>query len=292
MLFIAPLALLATALPQLTPAPPTADPASPEAASAPLDLEAGLDPAPRVQDDDDEETPAERKRRLDREAKEAAKKLEEGLRSKERSERLASLAEAAQVVHPRVIDVIADVLGDDDPEVARRAIVHLGEMRHADALKALSRYAKRNDDELEDDPALEVLVVRAIGLHGDPKQIRWLAERALDAKDYDVRRMRVYAIARMRTPEALRATLDLMETTDVRRVKNRMRELRTALIWMTGTDQGDRPQAWFEWAREQGRALELPADPPQLVEEREREWYRAWGERPPERRQKKRGDRG
>lgn len=250
-------------------------------------------PAALPQDDDeDEETPAERKRRLDREAKAAVKALEKGLRSKERSERLARLADAAEVVHPRVIDAIADVLEDDDPDVARRAVEYLGTMRHPDSVKALVKFAKRNEDDLEADPSLEVLVVRAVGLHEDPDRIEWLAERALTAEDYEVRRMRVYAIARLRTPEALRATLDLMEKTDVRKIQGRMRELRTALIWMTGTDQGQRPQAWFEWAREQGRKLELPKDPPRLVEEREREWYRAWAERPPERRQKKRGDRG
>jgi len=277
---LAPLALPLLALPLVAPA------------AAASTAAVGLPSAVPQDDEGDDETPAERKRRLEREAKAAVKALKEGLKSKERSERLASLAEAAETVHPRVIDAIADVLGDDDPDVARRAIEHLGTMRHPDSVDALVKFAKRNEDELEEDPSLEVLVVRAVGLHEDPDRIDWLAERALTAEDYEVRRMRVYAIARLRTPEALRTTLDLMEKSDVRRIQGRMRELRTALIWMTGTDQGQRPEAWFEWARAQGRRFELPKEPPRLVEEREREWYRAWGERPPERRQKKRGDRG
>lgn len=242
--------------------------------------------------DDEADDEKARQEALEKRAKEAVATLQEALRAKEPAARRAALADASAVVHPRVIEAMAKALRDDDAEVRGQVIVHFGEMQHPDALAALRDHARRRRKALEKDPERHALLLRSVGFHADVEQIPWLIDGAFDDPAHAVRRARVLTVARTRSRAAIEAILDAAAKQEPSRVHARFGDARVALVWITGTDQGEDPRAWARWWRENAKTFEVPAAPPKLAEPMARAWAYFWGEERPEERQKRRGDRG
>lgn len=239
----------------------------------------------------DEDTKAARKA-LEARAKEAASALEKGLRAKEVNERQAALTDASRVVHPRVIKAMAKALGDKEPDVGTHTMILLGGMDHPDALDALRKHARRAKKALEKDPERRVVLLRSIGLHADPDQVGWLLEGLFEEKDRTVRRAKLYGAARTRSIEAVEAIFGALGKKDPRQLKGTSLEIRTALAWLTGTDQGESPQAWVRWWRENKKGFEVPEKEPKLKGTMLQSWGSFWDEDRPAERQRRRGDRG
>ncbi|MEM9380617.1 MAG: HEAT repeat domain-containing protein [Planctomycetota bacterium] len=267
--------------------PPSLLASTVEAAAAPM--------APSTQEEgkkkDRDEDEGQRAKR-DAEAKAAAEAIRKGLSAQEVNARRAALLESSEIVHPTVIAEVAKALGDESVEVRRTAIEVLGLMRHGDARKALEGYARKEKRALAKDVETSVALYRSIGRQRSASSVKALLKRALEEESYEVRRARVWAAAYQRSPEALEGILYAMKKSDTRRLRGRMRELRPALVHLTGTDQGADPARWLAWWSENRKTFEVPTEPPKIPGDMGTQWRRFWGEERQYERRKKRGDRG
>lgn len=232
------------------------------------------------------------KKDRDAEAKAAVGAIRKGMREKEVNARRAVLLESAEIVHPTVIAEVAKALDDESVSVRRTALDVLGLMRHERSLKALQAYARKEQRALAKDVDTSVSLYKSIGRQRDASSVKMLLKRALDEETFEVRRARVWAAAYQRSPEALEGILDAMKKTDTRRLKGRMRELRPALIHVSGVDQGADASQWLVWWSENRKTFEIPTDPPKIPGDMGELWRRFWGEEREYERRKERGDRG
>lgn len=246
---------------------------------------------PPLQRDDERESPKERERRLEAEAKAVARTLREALASKEISERRTALTVAAETDHAVVVKAMAEALGDRDVGVRRITLQLLGRMSDGAAVAVLKNHARKERKALQEDPETMEELLRAVGRHADPKTAKWLAKGAFE-EEARVRRARVFAAARARSSESLEAIFAGMKKVEERRLRMRFGEARIALVWLTGKDLGANPSAWLKWWTENARSFEVPAEEPRLSAEMENAWRRFWGEGRTYERQRKRGDRG
>ena len=67
-----------------------------------------------------------------------------------------------------------------------------------------------------------------------------------------------FSAARTRTVETLEAIFDALGKQDLRRTDDSRQDLRTALVYLTGTDQGESMRSWLRWWRENRKGFELP----------------------------------
>lgn len=274
---LAPLVLLAAPAAHAAPLPAPATPLSPA--------------APALQKDGGKDDTAARAAREAR-AKEAVKALTEGLRAKDPSERRAALTDASEIVHPKVVKAMAKALEDRDADVATHAVVLFGTMDHPDALSALRKYARRAKKALAKDPERHMVLLRSVGLHEEDDQVDWLLDGVFSEKERLVRRARIFSAARARSMTALEGIFDALGKQDLRRLTGTKEELRTALVYLTGTDQGESLQAWVRWWRENRKGFELPEKAPKLSGRMLEMWGGFWDEDRRTPRQRRRGDRG
>jgi len=267
---------------------PIAGPSSHQQADAQEDKK-GKDKA--GQESDKKREKAEKAER-DAAARTAAKTLHKGLKAKESNARIAALTEASSVDHPTVIAEMAKGLKDDDVGVRRTTIQLFGRMEDEAALEQLLKFAKSEKRALKDDVDTSVAVFRAVGRHEDPDTLGWLLRGALDGDVSAIRRARIYAAAYQRTPESLDAIFAAMNKCNSRRLNSRMQDLRTALVWVTGQDQGGDPANWSAWWRTNAKTFEIPQMAPKMSGKMKSDWNNFWGVRREYDRRKKRGDRG
>lgn len=224
----------------------------------------------------------------------AAKTLKAALKQKDPALRRDALTRASAVVHPKVIKAMTAAFKDSDPTVRRTLIELFGTMTHADCLTALRKYDSQVGRKLKKAKEHETRVglIRAVGRHTDPGSLNWLLRGALDEDEFSLRQARIYGAGRLRTKDALRGLFKEMGRVDPRRVKNRMRELRPALIWISGVDKGNNAENWLAWWRENQKSFVVAPKPPKLTGQMAAEWRRFWGEAPEYERPTKRTDRG
>ena len=241
-----------------------------------------------------EETEAEAAARaaLEARAKEAVKALSTGLRAKDPNERRAALTDASEVVHPKVVKAMVRALDDRDAGVSTHTVVLLGLMDLPESVSALRKHARRAKKALAMDPGRHVAVLRSIGMHEDQDQVLWLLDGVFVEKERSVRRARIFSAARTRTVETLEAIFDALGKQDLRRTDDSRQDLRTALVYLTGTDQGESMRSWLRWWRENRKGFELPEKAPTLSGQMLDAWGRFWGEDREQPRQRRRGDRG
>lgn len=181
------------------------------------------------------------------------------------------------LVHPRVIAAIAKGLNEREPLVIDAAIESLGQMRHADALEALTKWGKRARKALEKDRERMVGWIKAVGRHQDPETLDLLAKDAFDQDERDVLAARIYAIANVHAKESVEVLMDLLTSTDARKVNQNFGTLRPALMRLTAVDQGNDPLAWTKWWRGAKRTFEVPREPAVLPRQDQARWDRFWG---------------
>ena len=258
-------------------------------------LAAAVSPAPTaapVQRPVADEAEAAARAALEARAKEAVKALSTGLRAKDPNERRAALTDASEVVHPKVVKAMARALDDRDAGVSTHTVVLLGLMDLPESVSALRKHARRAKKALAKDPGRHVAVLRSIGMHEDQDQVPWLLDGVFVEEERSVRRARIFSAARTRSIRTLEAIFDALGKQDLRRTDDSHQDLRTALVHLTGTDQGESMRSWLRWWRENRKGFELPEKAPTLSGQMLEAWSRFWGEDREQPRQRRRGDRG
>ena len=134
--------------------------------------------------------------------------------------------------------------------------------------------------------------MRSIALHQNPDSIELLDDDVFEIKSLDLDRARIYGLAKIRSDESLETLMGLMRKTDPRKVKNRMKDIRLALIILTHLDKGPNQEAWLDWWQDNKKTFEVPGKEPRLTEELANKWGRYWGQPRQYERQKRRGERG
>ena len=144
-------------------------------------------------------------------------------------------------------------------------------------------------------PALALAVLRATGQHAEPSSIAVLARDPFQLADSWCLRARIFGLARIRTPEALRALLGILaavEGSGRRRIQSQMADMRIGLVLLTGLDHGRSPELWEEWWREHEKTFRIPSEPPRLTPEMQAVWDGFWGQERLQERGLRREDRG
>jgi len=222
----------------------------------------------------------------------ALKELTEAFSKKSDSEaKMQAIILSSEVLHPDVIEWIAKGLKDADPEVQSATIESLRFMKHPDANDVLVTTLRR-DKKLRKSPELYEALIKAVCQHADPKSFSLIANFKLNDETRDTLRARIYGIARFRTPEAVEELFDVMKRGGKGRVQPRMGELSTALMVLTGVDQGKSQTAWTRWWNDNKRGLKVSPELPKLPEKTLAYWSRYWDLELPEERRKRRGERG
>ena len=136
-------------------------------------------------------------------------------------------------------------------------------------------------------------LLKAIALHEDESSIEVLVDDALSKTiEREVVQARVLGLARIRTNESLEELFDIMRKVDRRKVQQRMKDIRLALVVLTHVDQGNDQDRWTAWWNDNKKTFEVPKVEPKLPRELGSRWSNYWGEQRQYDRQKRRGDRG
>ena len=205
--------------------------------------------------------------------------------------KIQAIALSSEVLHPKVIEWIAKGLKDSDDEVCAATIESLRYMEHPDANDVLVKTLRR-DKKLRKKPELYEALIKAVCQHADPKSFSLIADFKLNDETRDTIRARIYGIARYRTPEAVEELFDVMKRFGKNKAQPYMGELSTALMVLTGIDQGKSQTAWTRWWNDNKRDLEVSEELPKLPKKTLASWSRYWGLELPEERRKRRGERG
>jgi hypothetical protein len=205
--------------------------------------------------------------------------------------KIQAIALSSEVLHPKVIEWIAKGLKDSDDEVCAATIESLRYMEHPDANDVLVKTLRR-DKKLRKKPELYEALIKAVCQHADPKSFSLIADFKLNDETRDTIRARIYGIARYRTTESVEELFDVMKRFGKNRAQPYMGELSTALMVLTGVDQGKSQTAWTRWWNDNKRDLEVSEELPKLPKKTLASWSRYWGLELPEERRKRRGERG
>ena len=222
----------------------------------------------------------------------AIKELSEAFAKKGDSEaKMQAITLSSEVLHPKVIEWIAKGLKDSDDEVRAAVIESLRYMEHSDANDVLVKTLRR-DKKLRKNPELYEALIKAVCQHADPKSFSLIADFKLNDETRDTIRARIYGIARYRTTDSVEELFDVMKRFGKNRVQPYMGELSTALMVLTGVDQGKSQTAWTRWWNDNKRDLEVSEELPKLPKKTLASWSKYWGLELPEERRKRRGERG
>jgi hypothetical protein len=205
--------------------------------------------------------------------------LDEAFRSRDAKRIQAALEGAHSLPHPGIVRSVARGLEDERAEVRLATLQALRWLEHPDALEVLHRAARNRP--LMSSTELAGALLRALGQQADPRSIPVLARSPFEPDDQACLRARVFGLARIRTLESLEALIGILGVTGPgpgpRRVHGRMGDFRLALMLMTGVDQGDSPELWERWWRENRRSFRMPAEPQPLPKYMREVWERYWG---------------
>jgi len=210
----------------------------------------------------------------------ACESLAKALAKNARADEAASaLRAAAEVVDPRVIEVVeAKGLRHGDPAVRDAAAEALGRMAHPDALRALHEALARDKKELQAAPPRYAVLLRAIARHGAESSIPELVEDAFQSSDKGVVTARILGLARIRSPKSVDALLQLLRSSHRTWDGSQSSDFRLALAVLTGEDKGTDRQLWIHWYGDHKGRIEVRAVPPELPPELRKRWRSYWGE--------------
>jgi hypothetical protein len=220
--------------------------------------------------------------------------LDEAYRSGD-TKRIQTALEAAQAVpDPAVVKRVARALRDERREVRLSALQALRWIEREEALDVLHDVLRER--RWSADRELMFATLRGVGQHADSRSVSDLAREPFEPHDHGCWRARIFGLARIRTRPALEALFTILGATTSgsggRRVAPVMPDVRTALILLTGVDQGLAPESWEHWWRDNKRSFQLPAELPLLPKELRQEWDGFWGLSQTYTRERRREDRG
>jgi hypothetical protein len=230
---------------------------------------------------------------LPREVRTALEKLESAWGKKSTpADKVAAIQGSAEVTHPLVIERVTEGLAEKDEEVRRSAVDALGQMQHADALAALHAFAKKERKTLPKSPEFYIATIKAIARHGDKESIEVITDKMFAYPDAKLIGARVLGLAHIRDKESIETLFDVMKLADRRKVQGQMRNIRLALMVLTGADEGEDQDRWRKWWSKNGKDFEVKSQMPKLPEEAQRRWDGYWGYQRKYERGTKRGERG
>jgi HEAT repeat protein len=216
----------------------------------------------------------------------AVERLEAAFRGTEEIEQVEAIEEAAGLVDPEIIALVARGFRSRSTAVREKAIETLGRTPHPDALKALHDLY-RTDTRLRENEELFADLLTAIGRHGDKSSIPLLGEVSFKHLTVRSGRARIMGLARIRDKAAVEALVQLSrQAGPVRRKKSvetkwsaKFRPyMRAALVILTGQDfEYSRPE-WRAWWYGNEEAFEVSRERPPVAAEIREIWERFWGE--------------
>lgn len=223
--------------------------------------------------------------------KAAVAEIERVFRDGDGPARVKAVQAAAQFVDPEVIARIAKGLKDKDLEVERAAMEALRFMPHPEAAKALVDAAKR-DPRFKKAPERHAALLRAIAQHGAEDSIEVLAADLGNENDAGVLRARIWGLGRVRSKASVDKLIELLRALGPTKSASAMPDFRTALMVLTGVDQGTSGESWIAWwTAERARSV-IAARPAALPRAAQYAWDLYWGEDRPTDRPVPRADRG
>lgn len=218
--------------------------------------------------------------------------LEKAFQSKEPTDKVAAIQEAADVVHARVIDEIAKRgLKDANDDVKGAAIEAMRWMDHPDALDVLHKTYKK-DKKIGKHEELFPAVLRAIGQHGSTESIDILADNPFKNPSKAAVKARIMGLGNIRDDDSVKEIFGMMQKVGKGKAHAAMGDFRMSLMMLTGNDKGESRDAWIKWWNENKKTFEVAAKPPKLPEKWQRRWDRYWGLEHVESRNERREDRG
>lgn len=219
--------------------------------------------------------------------------LESAFEKKEDEQIATALQAVTPVSHEDVIKVVTKrCLGHRHRDIQRAGVEMLGQLKHADAMEALHKFAKSKRKQLKDDTELYVVLLQAIAKHEHVSSIPVLTKDLFGVPDRMVIRARVLGLGRIRSEESVESLFGLMKKAGRNKIQPYMNDFQLALAVLTHTDQGTSQDLWLKWWNDNRKKYELPDGVPKLPAEMQNRWNRYWGERREYERQKRRGRRG
>ncbi|MFV1958132.1 MAG: HEAT repeat domain-containing protein [Planctomycetota bacterium] len=220
-------------------------------------------------------------------AAEAARRLKEAYAAGADDMMIEALAYATGVDDPEVIKLVGKGLWTKNSAVIEASLRALGRTDSKEALKVLHRaYRRVRGRKLDGNEHLFALLFKAIGRHGDPSSVEIFTDRIFSYLTREVGQARIMGLGNVRTPEAVDALIQFTRQAGGRGrgmgVASSWRgvfqgALRTALVTLTGHDEGDAPSAWDTWWRDHRKEMKISKERPQVPKDVSRAWERYWG---------------
>jgi hypothetical protein len=211
----------------------------------------------------------------------AAAQIREALKSKEEIVMIAALETLGTIPSKLVTKEVAKGLKIKKEPVQLAAIQALRYNTDPSSLDALLKV--RKDKTLHANIKTAEAYAYALGQKGNPKAIKALQDNLVGTSKTpsQVLKAKVLALGHIRHKDSVEAILDFEKTSiaggrgGVRRKLRR--ESRGALVVLTGTDQGDKLQAWQDWWYDQRKSFKIAKEEGELESPREqRMWSKLW----------------
>lgn len=212
---------------------------------------------------------------------EAAAQIREALKSKEEIVMIAALEMLGTIPSKLVTKEVAKGLKIKKGPVQLAAISALRYNTDPSALDVLLK--ARKDKTIHANMKTAEAYAYALGQKGDPKAIKALKDNLVGTSKTPtpVLKAKVLALGHIRHKDSVEAILDFEKTSiaggrgGVRRKMSR--ESRGSLAVLTGTDQGDKLQAWQDWWYDQRKSFKMSKEEGELESPREqRMWTKLW----------------
>ena len=97
---------------------------------------------------------------------------------------------------------------------------------------------------------------------------------------------RIYGLGNIRSEKAVQGIYDLMGKVGYRKLDPYMRDIRLALVRLTGEDNGPSVQLWLDWWQDNKKTFRVAPEAKFADEDDARRWNKYWGI---EKREKKTG---
>ena len=188
---------------------------------------------------------------------------------------VSALIRHGELVHPAVIERVAEALQNRKPGVRKTAISVLRFMDHEEALAALVKFCKE-DKRLRLNLDILERTVRAIGQYGEPSTRMLFVEPPFEPSNEHIIRARIRSLGRIRTKEAV---VDLMEMTEAKgewKAFDFTADFRLSLMMLTGEDLGISLGEWQRWWNKAKVEFTVPEELPKLKGIDLLEWCNYW----------------
>lgn len=212
---------------------------------------------------------------------EAAAQIRDALKSKEEIVMIAALEMLGTIPSKLITKEVAKGLKIKKEPVQLAAIQALRYNTDPSALDALLK--ARKEKTIHANVKTAEAYAYALGQKGDAKAIPALQDNLVGTSKTpsQVLKAKVLALGHIRHKDSVEAILDYEKTTiaggrgGVRRKMRR--ESRGSLAVLTGTDQGDKLQAWQDWWYDQRKSFKMSEEEGELESPREQKtWNKLW----------------